>query len=166
MTFAGLARGASICLDANTFVFHFQPHAQFGPPCSALLKRIELQEVVGYSSTHVLSEVVHRLMMIEARSNFGWTSGKLVQRLKSHPAAVQGLTRHQIAIQEILQSRIQILSLSPALLAQASTLIQQHGLLTNDALIVAVMQHQGLTDLASHDADFDRVPGLTRYAPA
>ena len=40
------------------------------------------------------------------------------------------------------------------------------GLLSNDALIVAVMQANGLTRLASHDADFDRVPGLTRYAPA
>jgi predicted nucleic acid-binding protein len=38
--------------------------------------------------------------------------------------------------------------------------------LTNDALIVAVMQAHGLTNLASHDADFDRVPGITRYAPA
>jgi len=33
-------------------------------------------------------------------------------------------------------------------------------------LIVAVMQANGLTNLASNDADFDRVPGLTRYAPA
>jgi predicted nucleic acid-binding protein len=37
--------------------------------------------------------------------------------------------------------------------------------LTNDALIVAVMQDNGLTTLASLDADFDRVPGITRYAP-
>lgn len=34
-----------------------------------------------------------------------------------------------------------------------------------DAKIVAVMQHHGLTDLASNDADFDRVPWITRYAP-
>jgi predicted nucleic acid-binding protein len=38
-------------------------------------------------------------------------------------------------------------------------------LLTNDALIVVLMQDHGLTALASLDADFDRVPGLTRYAP-
>ena len=42
---------------------------------------------------------------------------------------------------------------------------QSTGLLTNDALIVAVMQHYGLTRLASSDPDFDRVPGITRYAP-
>jgi predicted nucleic acid-binding protein len=33
-------------------------------------------------------------------------------------------------------------------------------------LIVAVMQANGLVHWASHDADFDRVPGITRYAPA
>jgi predicted nucleic acid-binding protein len=38
--------------------------------------------------------------------------------------------------------------------------------LTNDAMVVAVMRANGLTNLANHDADFDRVPGLTRYAPA
>jgi predicted nucleic acid-binding protein len=32
--------------------------------------------------------------------------------------------------------------------------------------VVAVMLSNGLTKLASNDADFDRVPGITRYAPA
>ena len=32
---------------------------------------------------------------------------------------------------------------------------------TDDALLVAVMRANGLTHLASHDANFDRVPGLT-----
>jgi len=40
---------------------------------------------------------------------------------------------------------------------------QQFELLTGDALIVATMRQQGLTKLASEDADFDRVLGLTRY---
>jgi len=42
---------------------------------------------------------------------------------------------------------------------------RQTGLLTNDALVVSTMQANGLTHLASNDADFDRVPGITRYAP-
>ena len=33
-------------------------------------------------------------------------------------------------------------------------------------LIVVLMQQHGMTNLASLDEDFDRVPGLTRYAPA
>ncbi|MCY2993431.1 MAG: PIN domain-containing protein [Planctomycetota bacterium] len=41
----------------------------------------------------------------------------------------------------------------------------EYELLSGDALIVAVMHAHGLTRLASHDADFDRVSWLTRYAP-
>jgi predicted nucleic acid-binding protein len=43
---------------------------------------------------------------------------------------------------------------------------QQIGLLTTDGLIAALMRAHGLNKIASHDADFDRVPGLMRYAPA
>jgi predicted nucleic acid-binding protein len=53
----------------------------------------------------------------------------------------------------------------PDLLDAAAGISQAFGLLTNDALIVAVMQANSLSYLASNDADFDRVPGLTRYAP-
>jgi predicted nucleic acid-binding protein len=49
--------------------------------------------------------------------------------------------------------------------SQAADLSIQHGLLTNDALIVVVMRDHGLSHLASLDADFDRVPGIARYAP-
>ncbi len=42
---------------------------------------------------------------------------------------------------------------------------QQHGLLSRDALIVAIMQANNLTTLASNDIDFDRVPRLNRFGP-
>lgn len=32
-------------------------------------------------------------------------------------------------------------------------------------LVVATMQHFNMSHVASHDADFDHVPGLMRYAP-
>ncbi|MCR4413828.1 MAG: PIN domain-containing protein [Thermoguttaceae bacterium] len=58
-----------------------------------------------------------------------------------------------------------MLAIDGRLIAEAGDASRRTGLLTNDALVVAVMQRHGLTHLASHDADFDRVPGLTRYAP-
>ncbi len=164
MTFADLVRGDSVFLDANTFVFHFQPHAVFGPPCTDLLKRIELQEFSGYTSTHVLSEVAHRLMTLEAAALFTWTS-KIVQRLQQNPAHVQRLTQFRSALQKIPQMGIQVFTIPADMVDTAAGISQQVGLLSNDALIVAVMQAHGLTKLASHDGDFDRVPGLTRYAP-
>jgi predicted nucleic acid-binding protein len=165
MTFADLVRGDSVFLDANTFVYHFQPHSAFGPPCTDLLKRIELQELSGSTSTHVLSELAHRLMTMEASALFNWAS-KIVQRLQQNSAHVRQLTQFRSALQKIPQMRIQVLTIPADMVDAAAGISQQIGILSNDALIVAVMRANGLTKLASNDADFDRVPGLTRYAPA
>jgi predicted nucleic acid-binding protein len=61
--------------------------------------------------------------------------------------------------------RIHVLTIPASVPVAAAVLSQQIGLLSNDALIVALMQAHGITELASHDADFDRVPGITRYRP-
>ena len=51
------------------------------------------------------------------------------------------------------------------LLEIATQISIQHSLLTNDALIVAVVQHTKLTHLATNDDDFDNIPGLTIWKP-
>ena len=166
MTFADLPSGASVFVDANTLVYHFQPHPAFGPGCTDLVERIEHQQLVGFTSTHVLSEMAHRLMTLEACALFGWPYPGIAQRLRQHPAQVQALTRFRQANQEVPQCGIQVLTIPPTLIDLAAAVRQQTGLLANDALVIAVMQAHGLMNLASNDADFDRVPGLTRYAPA
>jgi len=92
MTIGQLTSGASVFVDASTFVHFFQPHPVYGPACRQLLERIEQRQVAGFTATHVLGEVAHRLMTLEARSWKGWSSGKVVQRLKQHPSAIQALT--------------------------------------------------------------------------
>jgi predicted nucleic acid-binding protein len=166
MTFADLVAGESVFVDANILVYHFGPHPVFGAACNDLIRRIENQELRGFTSTHTLGEVAHALMIAEALSLPGWTAGKVKKRLRQQPGALQGLMRFRIAVETVLRSALQVLTVAPSLLGTAAVLSQQHGILTNDALVVAVMQANGLTRLASHDADFDRVPGLTRYAPA
>jgi predicted nucleic acid-binding protein len=165
MTFSQLAVGSSVFVDATSFVHFFQPHPRYGSSCRQLLERIELQQLAGFTATHVLGEVGHRLMTLEARSAHGWSTGKVLQRLKQHYAVIQALSRWQTAIDDVLNSRVQVLAIAPAQLAQATRLGRQHGLLFNDALTVVVMQGYGLASIASQDADFDRVPGITRYAP-
>jgi predicted nucleic acid-binding protein len=166
MTFADLRPGEAVFVDANTLTYHFQPHPRWGPACSDLLRRIENQELVGFTSTHVLSEVSHRLMTIQASALLGWPFAGIGNRLRTNPAEVQKLTAFRQAIDQLLRSRLQVLTVPPPLLATAAAVSQQIGLLTNDGLIVAVMQANGLTNIASSDTDFDRVPGLARYAPA
>ena len=64
MTFAQIPAGAAIFLDANTLVYHFANHPNFGAVCTQLVKRIEQHQLPGFSSTHVLSEIAHRLMTL------------------------------------------------------------------------------------------------------
>ena len=165
MTFLDLVAGDAVFLDANTFVYHFAPDPRWAASCGQLLQRIQNQEIAGHTSAAILSETAHRLMTIEARTRQGWTSGKVLQRLKQNPQFVQTLTGSEAAVGSIIASRVHVFPVDAALVAAAAAVSRQTGLLSNDALIVAVMQANGLTKFASHHADFDRVPGLTRYAP-
>lgn len=166
MTFSDIAAGDAVFVDANTLVYHFAADPTLGSACSDLLVRIKHQEVDGYTSTHVVSEMAHRLMTIEAMKIHGWSPAGVVQKLRKNPAEVQKLTGFRQAGQAIPVFGIGVLRIPPDLLDAGAAASQSTGLLTNDALIVAVMQAHGLTKLASNDADFDRVPGITRYAPA
>jgi predicted nucleic acid-binding protein len=159
MTFADLVAGDAVFVDANTLTYHFQPHPVWGPPCTDLLLRIENRELVGYTSTPVLGELAHRLMTIEASALFNWPFAGIGNRLRTHPTEVQRLTAFRRAVDRILQGNLRVLTVPPPLLATAAALSQQVGLLTNDALIVAVMQANSLTNLASNDSDFDRCRG-------
>jgi predicted nucleic acid-binding protein len=165
MTFADLVAGDHVFLDANTLVYHFGPHPTLGAACNQLVHRIENQELSGSTSTHVLSEVAHRLMLFEASNLPGWSLTGVKGRLQKKPAAVQGLTQFRQAEESVLQSRVQVQIIAPALIATAAAVSQQTGLLSSDALIVAIMQASGLTKLASADTDLDHVPGLVRHAP-
>jgi predicted nucleic acid-binding protein len=166
MTFDAIPAGAAVFVDANTLTYYFQPHPVVGPACARLMQRIEHGQLFGFTSTHVLSELAHRLMTIEAMSVLGWPVQGIGNRLRTNPAEVQKLGTFRRALDEVLQSKMQVLPIAPDLLSAGAILCQQIGLLTNDGLIVAVMQANRLTNLASGDADFDRVAGMTRYAPA
>jgi predicted nucleic acid-binding protein len=165
MTFADLPAQATVFLDTNVFVYHFSNHPLLFQPCRDLLKRVEDGNLGGIITTHQISDLAHRLMTIEACDVHGWPMKGIAGRLKSHPTAVQSLGRFRQAIDEVPKMGVQVVSTTAALISAAAAISQQAGLLSNDALIVAVMQHLGLVHLASHDADFDNVAGITRYAP-
>jgi predicted nucleic acid-binding protein len=165
MTFQDIPRGASVFLDANTLIYYLGAHPRYGTACRELLERIARQEVAGFTSAHVLADVVHRVMTLEAIDQLGWPAKGIAQRLRQHPAEVQKLSRFHQAVSEVAQTGIRVWPTDLSLITAATDLSRQYGLLTGDALIVATMQQQRLTDLASLDDDFDRVPGISRYAP-
>jgi len=105
-------------------------------------------------------------MILEAVHVLGWPLAGITKRLQRQQAEIQKLTRFRQAIDEVPRLGIEVLPVDRHLPPLAAAISQLHGLLTNDAFVVACMQDQAITHLASGDADFDRVPGLTRYAQA
>ncbi len=166
MNFASVPSGSSIYLDANVFIYDFGPDPQYGLACRSLLKRIEDGDLEGFTSAQDMSNVAHRLMTLEACQTFGWPYAGIAHRLRTHPAELARLSRFQGALRGILRIGVHVLPVDRQHVVSAADLSLQHGLLSGDALIIAVMQRQGVTNLASADSDFDRVPGITRYSPS
>jgi hypothetical protein len=83
MTLDQVPAGAPVFVDANILVYHFQPHPKFGAECQRLIERIERQDIEGFTSTNLLGEMAHRLMMIEVAALPGWSGGKVMNRLSS-----------------------------------------------------------------------------------
>ncbi len=165
MTFGDIPEGVSVFVDANVLVYYFSSHSLLGPACKQLVQRVARQELLVLTSADVLSNMAHRLMTVEAMARFGWLMAAIAQRLRRQPAEIQKLTGFRQAVEEVPRLGVQVLPVTAALVTMAAGLSQQFGLLSGDALVLAVMRERNLTHLASHDADFDRVPGLTRYAP-
>ncbi|HVA44760.1 MAG TPA: hypothetical protein VNH11_00080 [Pirellulales bacterium] len=85
MIFADIPKGASLFIDANTFVYHFTPHPVFKAACTDLCDRVEHGDVHGFASTHVMTDVAHRLMTTEAIHRNGWPAAGIAQRLEKCP---------------------------------------------------------------------------------
>jgi len=165
MSFAAIAAGSSVFLDANILVYHFTNEPNYGAACTELIRRIEQSQIRGFVSADVLNDTAHRLMTLEAMQLNGWPQSALASRLRKHHAEIARLNLHRQAIAAIAKLGLQVFPVTHSLIESATTISVQHELLMGDSLVVAVMQAHTVTNLASTDSDFDRVAGITRYEP-
>lgn len=108
MTFADLVKGDSVFVDANTLVYHCTLDPICGPACTDLLDRIGLGEIAAFTSTHILLEVCHRLMTLEAARRLGKPQGSMVKFLKGHLDEIRHLANFRQAIDDLCIGKLQI----------------------------------------------------------
>ncbi|OGB91483.1 MAG: hypothetical protein A3G35_08015 [candidate division NC10 bacterium RIFCSPLOWO2_12_FULL_66_18] len=158
--------GLSVFIDANIFIYHFSGPTPLSPACSAFLRRIEDGVIRGLTSTVVLVEVLHRLMILEAVGALQLPPRDALRYLKEHPQEGKRLLVHQASVSKIQAMGVEVVIVGLEDILRSNEIKRQHGLLTNDAVLLAVMERSGVAALASNDPDFQAVETITLYRPA
>ena len=66
---------------------------------------------------------------------------------------------------DIAQARVHILGVTYREIHNSKQFRDEHGMLTNDSVILAVMRRHKLVHLVTNDDDFKRVPGIKVWMP-
>jgi len=158
--------GAQVFIDANIFLYAALNDRRFMAASSSFLKRVEAGEVQGLTSVLVLNEVLHQLMKMEIVHARGISVADAARYLKADPEAIKGLKLAWKGMSEIRAiANLTIHEVSEPLHWKAVEHAKSFGLLATDGAHVAVMEANGLRDLATNDADFKRIPWLKLYRP-
>ncbi|MBW2039768.1 MAG: PIN domain-containing protein [Deltaproteobacteria bacterium] len=157
---------ASIFVDANIFLHH-----AFGinEVSVEFLKRVENISVKAYTSVLVLEEVFFKLML-QVSSNF--LERVTIKRVKSllkdeskRSEIFRPLFEYQNFLNVLRDSGLRISEVRTSDLDTALRLSEKWGLVTADALHLAVMKRRGLTHLASDDSDFEGIEDISLWKP-
>lgn len=157
-----LPSNSSIFIDSNIFIYHFLGISEH---CTNFLEKIEFGDSNGYTSTVVLAEGLHRLMIAEAVEIYGIEPKKAVKYLKKKPELIPKLEKCETAINDITEFEVKILTVTVESIFQSRSLRKEYSLMTNDSLNLQVMKINGLTNIATNDSDFDRVDWLKVWKP-
>ncbi len=162
MNLRDILDGATVLIDANILIYAFEEKSV---RCREFLERCAHEAVFGVSTTVILAEVCHRLMINEARRLGLASSPNPARSLGQRPADVAQLSAYAKHIRSLLDSDMTFETVSPADFHLALELQRQHRLLTNDSLNLAVAKRLSIHEIATADAHFDAVQGLIVYKP-
>lgn len=155
-----LAAGSRVLIDANVFIYAANRTSNH---CRNFLGRCAQEELHGVTTFEALSDVCHRLMLQDALAA-GIIQRPTAPQLRRLRRLVPQHATYWPSVVELLDMNLLLLELDETRF-HAQTIRDQHGLLTNDSLILAAAQSYRITNLASRDDDFDEVPWLTVYKP-
>lgn len=162
MKLEDLSGGTPIFVDANIFIYHF---SGISLECRAFLQRCESRQVEAFTGVHIVLEVMHRLMMLEALQKGLITGGQPARKLKEQPEIIKVLREYNQSVQQIPRLNIRVRTITSGVVRASEAIRVQNGLMTNDSITVALMRKLSLTAIATADADFDNLSALRVYQP-
>ena len=155
--------GSNVLIDTNVFIFGL---SNASAQCTNFLARCSREQIYGITLFEVIHEATHRFMCAEAKAKGLFTAQeKAVKYLSGHPEEVKRLTDYWANTQKILALNLVVLPGEEQIVVGAQTVRVEAGLLTNDSVIVATMREYGISNIATRDAMFGMVNGLSVFSP-
>lgn len=161
--------GERVFVDANIIYYYLADVPalhELGEASRGLLRRVASSDLEGHTVASAAADAAHKIMLLEATQRFGESRAGMAHRLNDRPDWLSQLRLHQLTVPAILEIGIAIHPTTADILGDAARVSTAHGILTNDAIIVATMQRLGIEWLATNDTDFDRVPWVKVWKPS
>lgn len=165
MLLSEIPKNSKVFIDSNIFIYHFTNFEKYSNFCISLMRKIVDGDILGYASTVVASEILHRLMILEATKNLGIHAKDVLFALKKNPDKLALFTEHLNSVSWIESLGITLLPFTVRDLHLCISIKQRYNLLTNDAINLAIMLNNNIQLLAANDSDFNRVDAISICMP-
>ena len=163
MNLGQIRNGELIVIDTNVLVYANQQKSQ---QCVQLLHRCVRDDVEAVVPIPMVAELMHTLMLLEAREN-GWIERANPSRaLSDKPGLVKRLSNYEKQISQFLGIGLRLESVVTVDIIETLSIQREFGLLTNDALLVAVARRLNCGSIVSADRAFAALSGFMVYAPS
>lgn len=162
MNLRQIPKGEVVLLDANIVIYASRGASE---QCDQLLRRCAEREISCLIPSTQFAEVMHRLMVAEARDN-GWITGpNPAKQLTERPDRIRALYRYEQAMRNLLGIGVVLEPTQREDFITAMSVQRQTGLMTNDALLVACTERMRIQAIASADQRLSSVRGVMLYSP-
>jgi len=151
-----------VIIDTNIFVYAAQRSSL---QCIKLLEKCANEELFGIIPTHILAELTHVLMLAEAKDLGLIKDSNPAKQLSEDSNKIKSLNRYESLIRDLLSIGLRLESLQREDFITAVSLQRQHGLLTNDALFLAIATRLRVAAVVSADFNFKNIPRIINYSP-
>jgi predicted nucleic acid-binding protein len=155
--------GTRIFIDSNIFLYIFLKHPKWGKSCQEFIKRTEDMDIQGIVNEFVYNEVIHKLMVTALMNRFHCSPQQAIIMIKNTPELLKDFPALWEAGEMLRAMNLKVIS--GPFFPESFTLMQEYHLLITDAVHIAAMKKEEITNIASNDKDFSRVPGLSVWKP-
>ena len=155
--------GGLVYVDTNVLYMYLRSDPSHLPVIRAFLSRVVRGEVKACVGAPVVDELFYRLLLARLKDHTGRNANDV---LREDP--VRAVSEHGPLVTRVIRQVLHLPNVSVHGVEEADAYhmldsIVEFSLLPRDALHLVIMRRLGITDVASDDADFDRVPGLNRH---